>query len=154
MRSVRFIVLALLTSGCASYGWADRERSETTAGIHTIGVPPQTRVDEAALTRSLIEELRTRGIRAEWGARSDRDVRCHVKFDELFAGAAEFVTRADLECKVGDESVSRSAAARATLSGEDSTRARETLRLDAAAQAARLATPAIAALLTKTPDAR
>lgn len=147
MRWAGFISIWLLAAGCSHYGWADRDAVQTPCGVHTIGVPPESRVDEAALTETMVSELRTRGVGAHWGSSDQHQIRCQVQFDDFFAGASEFVSKATLDCLVDETRVSRSATSRATLTGRDSTRARETIRLDAAIDAVNLALPAIVTTL-------
>ena len=147
-----WIGLACLMTSCAHYGWADRGVAESSCNVHTVGVPPESRVDESALTAVLVEDLRTRGIDARWGKEASNVLECQVSFDDFFAGSSEFISKASVECLLGEATLSHSATSRATLTGRDSTRARETVRLDAATQARQKAVPGVVQRLKNTPE--
>ncbi len=106
--------LVLLLSGCASYGWADRDAPAQTVAVTTIDVDPHTGVDAALLTRELVEALGKRGVNAEW-ASGKSAIRCVLDLREEAGVQSAMTSLAQLDCSYQDASVSRVGRSQATL---------------------------------------
>lgn len=136
----------LLTSGCASYGWADRPGPsivDRPVVVRTIDIDAHAGTDGADLTRQLIAELERAGVsNASWSSSGAQDVvECNVALvDDVGFGDHAFV-RVSTQCKIDGELVTtRTADAQLALADSD----RRLGRRRAAESAARATLSAVA----------
>lgn len=88
---MRFALTSML---CALFGCAHYTVTPTAehVAVTTVSTPAHLHIDEAQLTRSLVDELRARGFDATWSSVSDVRLVCALDADSAFESSEGAMT--------------------------------------------------------------
>jgi hypothetical protein len=102
LRALALTIFMSLAPACAHYGWTSPNTTATNdgLGVSTIGVRGDSGLDPAALTRTMVERLRLRGLPAEWGT-APTTAECEVVIVNDGAVERTWSPTAQILCSIG-----------------------------------------------------